>query len=113
MPRSNGAFNVSYIGKLYFLGSIMISLLLTYFTNFLTPDCFSFPIFKIFLRLLGCLLLQKSTSSYEISFFIMILFMNEIHINHFSFELYMHYTVSQSNQRLIARKVSVQFSICT
>ena len=103
--RFDGAFNISWLGKFYFLISAIISLLLTYFTNFLSSECMTYYLLKLVLISIGCYYLESSTSSVELSIFLIIFFTNEHHISHLFWKVYIYFAASHPTVKYSGRKV--------
>ena len=82
---NEGLFDIKWLGKVYFITSIVVSVTLTYVFGLFQPKTTSGYVLESLIKMLGMLLLAQSTSNVELSSVVVLYGLCQEHISYYLF----------------------------
>ena len=104
----SGAFDLPWLGKAYFLTSIVVSLGLTHWLGLFTPKSSTFLALRMAISLTGVLFLTASTPSIEICVVFLLMCLKRDDINHYIWQAYMHVAASPPTEYYTGKRLTKQ-----
>lgn len=104
----SGAFDVPWLGKAYFLISIVVSLVLTHWLGLFAPKSSTFLALRMAISLTGVMFLLASTPSIEICMVFLLMCLKSDEINHVIWQGYMQVAASPPTEYYTGKRLTKQ-----